>query len=368
MRIDAIELFRLPLAPAPHGDPTKALQCVLAAITSDGLVGWGEVTLGAAPIQDEQWSAGAFACLRDWLAPALVGKDVHSGEALAKALAHFAGNRQAKAVLDFAWHDLAARRASVPLYQLLGGRRTAIPLSACLGVTESIDALLSAIGEALAGGYEWITLALQPGWDVQVLRAVRQAHPATAISVDCGGRCSLEGRELFYRLEDFHLDAIEQPLAVDDLVGHAMLQESLRTPIGLHQSITSLDRAEQAIDLGSCRQVRIEPALVGGLWPALAIRAACEAAQIPCGLGATAQAALATRSQIALATLPNFSLPADSFAELAAPWATADAAGGATSQGNPARRAYVLPDTAGAGVTIDSDLAARHAIEHATIR
>ena len=291
MHVESIQLFRVPLSVSADVRQPGDVESVFVGLTSGGQTGWGEVSAGAGPIDDSQWAAGVFACLRDWLAPAVAGRTVTSGEKLREALAPFRGNRRAKAALDLAWHNLAALRQQTPLYQCLGGRRTSIPLSASsLGVMQSIDELLAKIAVAFETGYELVTLARAAGWDVQMLRAVRQAFPSGPIAVDCDGLCTLAQREMFFRIEDFHLQHIEQPLAGGDLVGHAMLQESLRTPICLHQSVTSIERVEQAIDLGSCRAMKIEPGRVGGFAVALAIREACEAANIPCSHGAVPQA------------------------------------------------------------------------------
>jgi O-succinylbenzoate synthase len=157
-----------------------------------------------------------------------------------------------------------------------------------------------------------------------MLRAVRQAFPSEPFAIDCDGTCSLGQQEMFYRLEDFFLKFIEQPLPADDLVGHAMLQEGLRTPIVLDQSITSLARAEQAIDLGSSKMIRIDVARVGGITPALAIRKACQAANIPCGVGGGPHSAVAASAAAALAASCELPLPSETYGWRKIPWLMSD--------------------------------------------
>ncbi|MGD9721613.1 MAG: enolase C-terminal domain-like protein [Pirellulales bacterium] len=310
MRIDSIQLYRLPCDAPVDSSATAATttapaaarrESILARLTSGEHSGWGEVNLAAAPVESDQWSAGAFACLRDWLAPAILGSTIVSGEALQEALAPYHGNHAARSVLDTAWWALAAAARRKPLVDLIDGTRVAIPVSRTLGVMESSERLLSTIGQTLAAGYDHVTLKLRPGWAVEMLRAVRQAFPAEPIAIDCDGGCTLGQQEMFYRLEDFFLKYIEQPLPADDLVGHAMLQENVRTPLALDQSVTSLERAEQILDLGSCRMVRVELARVGGLTPALAIERACSAAQIRCLPGGARGTALARGAALTFA-------------------------------------------------------------------
>lgn len=305
MRIDAIEIYRASPARPPDADDT-----LLVRLASGPHAGWGEVLVERAPRRRPEWSAGVIDCLASCLGPALVGQDVGTSEALQAALGQFAGNPLAKASLDLAWWDLAARRDGLPLWQKLGGQGSRVPASANIEVQPTPEALLTAIGRALAQGYGLVELETRPGWDLPMIRGVRQAFPAERLALDFRGTAQLEDRDLFYRLEDFQLAWLEQPLAANDLVGHAMLQESLRTPICLSTSIDSLARARQAAELGSCRLVRIEPSLVGGLTPALAIVAECRAAGIGCMLGADALGPLGACAALALATLPGMVQPA----------------------------------------------------------
>ena len=365
MHIDSIQLFRVPLASSKSNFAAN-LESVLVAISSGGQIGWSVVSLAAAPLDGPEWSGGLFACLRDWLAPALVGQSISSGEALQKTLQAFQGNARAKAALDMAWWNLAAIQQGKPLYQLLGGIARDIPLSTTLGVMNSIDELLDSIRLAFELGYQGVTLKFRPGWDLQMVRAVRQVFAVEPIAIDCDGLCTLGQQETFYRLEDFNLTCIEQPLAADDLVGHAMLQESLKTPICLDQSITSSERAEQAIDLGSCRQIRIDPTAAGGFTPALAIREVCTAAQISCAVGAAVPSALGTFAALALATLSGFLLSAETVRDFELPkWENVQTL--PEFQKKEGKLMFTPVDRIGAGVSIDAEALVNVATERATI-
>ncbi len=351
MRIDSIQLFRLHIdveVPSSGGPPRES---IIARIESDGQSGFGEVCLAAGPTESEEWSAGAFACLRDWLAPALVGKSTDSGEQVQELLRPFHGNAAAKSALDTAWWFLRAVVQNKPPYQLLGGDKDAGRVSYTIGVMDSADQWMAQVREAIER-CELVTLKFRPGWDVEMLRAVRQEFPQASLAIDCDGLCTLGQQEMFYRLEDFNLRFIEQPLAADDLVGHAMLQSSLRTPICLDQSIGSLDRMEQAIDLGSCRMARINIARVGGLTTAIAIRDACRLAKFPCGVDGAQLSFVSIVACVALATSCDLPLSLTY--------------GGA--QMNVGNQISLSESVSAPGLALDTESLALAAVEQATIR
>ena len=206
-----------------------------------------------------------------------------------------------------------ARLQGRPLHELLDGRRTSVEVGPTFDRMESIDQLLAAIGRAVDAGYGRIKLKFRPGWDVEMLRAVRQEFPTQTIHIDCEGGLSLQHTEMLCRLDDFCLAMIEQPLPPDDLVGHAMVQDMLRTPLCLDESITTPAQADMALDLHSCKWVNLKPGRVGGLTAAVAIHDACHEQCVPCWVGAMPQSAVAARAGLALAAKANCTYPADRF-------------------------------------------------------
>jgi len=317
MFIDSLSLFHVALprkrAQVIAGRPCETLETVLVRLASDGAVGWGEAAPGNAPTGNSQWAAGTFAVLRDWLAPAVVKTEIDSGKTLAERLTPFRDNQYAKAALDIAWWDLSARRQDRSLHEQLGAQRPAVDVGPCLDQMESPDAFLAAIAAAFEAGFRRIKLKIRPGWALEMLRGVRQDFPGEAFHIDCEGALSLNYTELLYRFDDFALEMVEQPLAAEDLVAHAMLQESLRTPICLDESIASPLQAEMALDLKSCRHVNLKAGRVGGLTAALTILEACQASEVDCWGGASAQSAIGARADLALAACTNSTYPADFF-------------------------------------------------------
>ena len=307
MLIDAIELFHLRL-------PTT--DTVLVRLASGTQSGWGEACVGREPVESPEWAGGVFACLRDFLAPAVRGQSIISGEQLQERVAKYQGNAAAKSALDCAWWDLRAKTHATTVSKMLGGARESFDTCITLDVMSTIDDLLRAIEER-QDKQAIVLLKFRPGWDEQMLRAVRQIFPAVPLAIDCDGCCQLGQREMLYRLDDFMLRWIEQPFSANDLVAHAMLQDAIRTPICLHQSITSLDRAEQAIDLESCKLMKLDPTLIGGLTSARAIYESCVASKLPLAVGGKYATPAGRAALTALASLEGFSLAAEIGEEVA---------------------------------------------------
>ena len=237
MRIDRIELFHvaMPLISpwrTAYGEDA-AIHSVLCRLSSGSVDGWGESSPLAAPCYSAEWAGGVFAVVRDWFGPALVGKNIASGEQLQQRLGLFKGNSFAKAALDMAWWSLRSRVAGVPLHRLLGARRDCVAVGDDFGVMDSVEELLESVGESVEAGFPRIKLKFRPGWDLPVVEAVRRQHPDQTFHIDCNAGYSLDDLDLFRRLDEYRLAMIEQPLAHDDLVDHSHLQAEIRTPVCL---------------------------------------------------------------------------------------------------------------------------------------
>jgi O-succinylbenzoate synthase len=317
MQITALDVYHLaiPLR-RPLPGPAKryqSLETVLVRLRAGDLYGWGEASPGAAPLTSPEWAGGAFACIKQHLGPAVVGSDANDGDELAERMEPMRGNRFAKAALDMAFWDLRARQQGRPLHALLGGTREAIDVGLTFDQVDSHDLFLESIKEAFAAGFPRIKLKMRPGWEVRMLEAVRREFPAEALSIDFEGALTLGHGDILYRLDDFSLAMVEQPLWSDELVGHAMLQEALRTPICLDESISTPGHADIAFDLKSCQFVNLKPGRVGGVTAALAIHDRAHDNCTPCYVGAMPQTTIASRFGLALAAKSNCTHPADYF-------------------------------------------------------
>jgi O-succinylbenzoate synthase len=207
--------------------------------------------------------------------------------------------------------DLLAKTKGKSLSDLIGGTRTEVPVGVSLGIQPSLDQLLERVDRYLAQGYQRIKLKIKPGWDVDVVREVRRRHPNILLSVDANSAYTLADEETLRALDDFGLLMIEQPLDYDDLVDHARLQKKLATSICLDESITSVNRAIHALDMESCRLINIKIGRVGGYSQALGIHQLCYSRNVPVWCGGMLESGIGRAHNIALASLPGFSLPGD---------------------------------------------------------
>src|SRR2546426_3959756 len=313
--IDSIEIYRVvkplvyPFRTAFGND--AAIESILIKMNSGSHLGWGEASPWSSPTYSGEWAQGAFIVVHDWLGPQLVGRSIESGEELQTVLSRFKGNFFAKASLDLAWWDLHARKQARPLWKVLGGVKDVVEVGADFGVMDRLEELISIIEEALSKGFKRIKLKFRPGWELKMIEKVRERFPKATIHIDCNSAYSLEDTPMFQTLDNFHLAMVEQPLAHDDLVDHAKLQSSIRTPICLDESITSLAKARKAIELRSCRWINIKPGRVDGLTVALKIHNLCQEKGIPCWVGGMLESAVGASHCLALATLPNIKYPSD---------------------------------------------------------
>ncbi len=317
MKIDRIEMFHLAMPliypwRTAYGEDAD-IHSVLCRMSSGSVDAWGEATPFAAPCYCPECGGGVFGVVRDWLAPAILGKDVSSGDELQQLLSMFKGNQFAKAVLDTAWWSLHAKISDTPLHVALGATRNEVPVGADFGVMDAIDELLPLVGQAIDEKFPRIKLKFRPGWDVPMLEAVRSQYADHPFHIDCNSGYRLTDLSLFQQIDKFNLAMIEQPLQHDDLIDHAQLQENIETPVCLDESMTSVRRAEQAVFLKSCQYVNIKPGRVGGLTNAVAIHDVCQRAGIPCWVGGMLESSTGAAHCAALAMLDNFTYPADIF-------------------------------------------------------
>ncbi len=291
---------------------TYKRDIILVEARGEGASGWGEVTAGENPFYNEEWTGSAWMVLRDYVAPRLLGWEFRSPEDVAPRTEHIRGHRMARGGLETAVWDLAARLEGVPLWKKIGGgARQEIPCGVSIGIQDSVDQLLGKIETELAAGYQRIKMKIKPGWDVDVVRQVRERFPAIKLMADANSAYTLGDADHLRKLDEFYLMMIEQPLSHDDIIDHAELQRCLQTPICLDECIRTAHHAEQAIQLRACGIINIKLGRVGGFREAKRVHDIAQAAGIPVWCGGMLEAGVGRAHNVALATLPNFVLPGD---------------------------------------------------------
>ena len=315
MRIDRVELrqVQLPLLfPFETSFGREEIKtCLLVRLFADGLEGWGEVPAGMAPLYNEETVGTAWHVLEAFVLPLVLAREIPHPTEFPPLVAHLRRHHMAKAGVEAALWDLYCRRERVPLARALGGTRERIEVGVSLGIEPALEGLLTRIDEFLERGYRRIKVKIKPGWDVRVVREIRKRFGEIRLQVDANSAYTLEQAEIFRQMDAFHLLMIEQPLGEDDIVDHAALQQQLRTPICLDESIVTPDDARKAIGLGSCRVINIKAARMGGLAAGRATHDLCVQSKIPVWCGGLLETGIGRAANIALASLPNFVLPAD---------------------------------------------------------
>jgi o-succinylbenzoate synthase len=305
VRLDLVEPFE-----TSFGSFASRLV-VLVRMQSDGLEGWGEIVAGEQPLYSYETVGTAVHAVREFFAPALLRSPLTGLADLAARLDAFRGHPMARAGLELAFVDLLARARGVSISALLGGTRERIEAGVSLGIQRRLPDLLDRVDRYVRLGYRRVKLKIKPGWDVDVVDAARRKHPAMALSADANAAYRLADCDHLRRLDAFGLQMIEQPLDHDDLVDHAELARSIETPICLDESVGNVRAARQALDLGSCRIVNMKVGRVGGYSQALAIHDLCLSRGVPVWCGGMLESGVGRAHNIALASLPGFTLPGD---------------------------------------------------------
>jgi O-succinylbenzoate synthase len=291
---------------------TTERHIILVEAQGEGVSGWGEVTAGENPFYNEEWTASAWMILRDYAAPRVVGRELESAADVYPLTAHIRGHNMARGGLETAVWDLAARLDGVPLWKKIGGgARREIPCGVSIGIQDTVERLLEKIKRELAAGYQRIKIKIKPGWDVDVVRRVRERFPRIKLMADANSAYTLADADRLRQLDDYYLMMIEQPLSHDDIIDHAELQRKLQTPICLDECIRTAHHAEQAIRLGACGIINIKLGRVAGFIEAKRVHDVAQAAGIPVWCGGMLEAGVGRAHNVALATLPNFVLPGD---------------------------------------------------------
>jgi O-succinylbenzoate synthase len=280
---------------------------------ASGATDWSECVAGETPNYSPETIDTAWFAIREWLAPRLLGKSIGTAEAVHDILErNVAGHNMAKAALEMGCYGVAARQGNVSLSKLIGGERDRVGTGISIGIQKDPEALVTRAKRAIADGYRKIKMKIQPGADVEYVRAVRQAlPPSTHLMADANSAYTLDDADHLAALDEFRLIMIEQPLNRDDLVRHAQLQRRFKTPICLDESITDVARCEDMIALGSGRIVNIKPGRVGGFTIARRIHDLCAKHAIPVWCGGMLESGVGRAYNVSLASLPNFSLPGD---------------------------------------------------------
>jgi O-succinylbenzoate synthase len=319
LKITAVELrrIRMPLV-APFrtsfGSQSER-ELLLVRVATPDAEGWGECVAMEEPLYSYEDIETAAHVLRAYLVPRLLAAGERlTAPAVARILEPVKGHPMAKAALELAVLDAELRAAGLPLATYLGAVTDRVAAGVSVGIMDSVPQLLDAVDGYLAQGYVRIKLKIEPGWDVEPVRAVRERFGDIGLQVDANTAYTLGDARHLARLDAFDLLLIEQPLPEDDLRGHVALARLIRTPVCLDESITSARSAADAIALGACSIVNVKAGRVGGYLEAVRVHDVAQANGVPVWCGGMLETGLGRAANVALAALPGFTLPGDTSA------------------------------------------------------
>jgi len=315
MRIESITLRKLKLRlRAPFESSfgiTQDRDVLLVEMQADGLAGWSEVTTTPEPYFNYECVPTAWLVIREFLAPLLLGKSFQSASEVPAAFAGVRGHEMAKAALENALWDIEAQRKNLPLHKLIGGTQTEIPCGVSLSLQPTPEILLERVAIEVAAGYQRVKLKIKPGRDLAFVAAVRKAHPKILLSVDANSAYTLEDASHLKRFDEFNLLMMEQPLWWDDIYAHSKLHKLISTPLCLDESIRHVRDAQAAIELNAAQIINIKLGRVGGHTSAREIQAFCRERKIPVWCGGMLESGVGRAHNIAVSTLPGYTLPGD---------------------------------------------------------
>src|SRR5215469_478364 len=292
-------------------DRVSERRIILAEAHVDGVSGWGECTAGENPYYCPEDTETAWHILKNFLWPRLKGKELSSAAEVWPLLEQVRGHNMAKATVETAVWDAEAKLKNIPLWKLIGGERQEIPCGVSIGIKDSLDELSATVKKELTAGYQRIKIKIRPGKDLASVQRLRQDFPQIKLMVDANSAYRHEDLPLLKQLDAYYLMMIEQPLGWDDLFGHVEIQKSLQSPICLDECIHTYEQAEAAIALGACKIINIKLGRVGGLLQAKRIHDLCQRNNVPVWCGGMLESGIGRAQNIAMSTLPNFSLPGD---------------------------------------------------------
>lgn len=315
MKIEAVVIreVRMPLVSffETSFGRTDVRRILLLEVKAEGLSGWSEVTCGEAPFYCHETTDTARHILEDFAIPMVLGKSFGHPSEIPAMMKLIRGHEMTRAAVENAVWDLQARQAGQPLWKFIGGSRTELPCGVSIGIKNTIEDLLEAIARELAAGYQRIKIKIKPGWDVRVLEQVRQQFPHILLMGDANSAYTVDDFDHLKSFDQFDLMMLEQPLWYDDIYLHARLQRELRTAVCLDEAIHHARDAQEAIDLGACRIINVKLGRVGGFTSAKQVHDVTQKAGIPVWCGGMLESGIGRAHNIAMSTLPNFTLPGD---------------------------------------------------------
>ncbi len=290
---------------------TKDREMLFICLESEGFKGWGECVSEAGPWYSGETITSCIHIISDYLVPWIKDKEISHPTEFKGIAKSIKGNQMAKACVEDAIWDLYGKIKGKTLQNLIGGTKDKIPSGISLGIQQNVSILLEKIEAAVMKNYQRVKIKIEPGWDVDIIKQIRDQYPDLPLMVDANNAYRLKDLDIFIKLDKFDLMMIEQPLQYYDIIDHASLQKELSTPICLDESIKNVDDARVAIEIDATRIINVKPARVGGISETLLIHKLAEETKIPLWCGGMLETGIGRAKNVAVASLKTFTLPND---------------------------------------------------------
>jgi O-succinylbenzoate synthase len=319
MKLQEIELrtIHLPLVRpfrTSFGTQTSREVLMVKVTNENGTAGWAECVAMSEPLYSPEYVIGCLDFMKRFLIPALRDKPSITAEDVPVVLKPFLGGQMAKAALETAILDAQLMDQGISLAKYLGATKTKVECGVSVGIANNLVELVEEVKSYVDAGYRRIKLKIEPGWDYEAVKTIRQIYPDIPLQVDANQAYSRSDGKLLAKLDEFNLLLIEQPLDEHDILGHAMLAKEVKTPICLDESIISLQSAQDALALEATTVINIKPGRVGGYIESKKIHDLCLDKKIPVWCGGMLETGIGRAANLALAALPGFTLPGDTSA------------------------------------------------------
>ena len=319
MKLKEIELriIHLPLVRpfrTSFGTQTSREVLMVKVVNENGTTGWAECVAMSEPLYSPEYVSGCLDLMKKFLIPALKSKPEITAEDVPVILKPFLGGQMAKASLETAILDAQLRDQKTSLATYLGATKSKVECGVSVGIANNLEALAEEVKSYVDAGYRRIKLKIEPGWDIEAVKYIRNLYPEIPLQVDANQAYSRDDGKHLAKLDEFNLLLIEQPLDEHDILGHAQLSKEVKTPICLDESIISLQSAEDALALKATTIINIKPGRVGGYIESVKIHDLCLKNKIPVWCGGMLETGIGRAANLALAALPGFTLPGDTSA------------------------------------------------------
>jgi O-succinylbenzoate synthase len=322
---------------------------LLKVTTHEGTEGWSECVAMSEPLYSPEYTFACQDVIERFLLPKLFEQGDVMAEEVSSLLKPFLGHQMSKAAVEAALLDAQLKLEGRSFGSYLGSTKEYVDCGVSVGISPTIDALVKEVSHYVGEGYRRIKLKIEPGWDLEPVRTIREMWPDMPLQVDANQAYTRNDFDLLKKLDPYNLLLIEQPLDEHDVLGHAALAKEIETPVCLDESITSLEAARDALALKATTIINIKPGRVGGYLESVRIHDLCVENNIQVWCGGMLETGIGRAANIALAALPGFTLPGDTSAS--ARYYTRDI----TDPFEMVNGQLRVPTEPGIGVNIDHD-------------